>query len=109
MPRFNSQTRRAARISRFVRAIVPTPGSDNSSGTASIVDSRKRLPRRLEPRLLALGRNNSLSGNVLSNGVDEFIFEIAKDRSKSATLRFSRRGDAASPELLAALLQTRVI
>src|SRR5262245_38915232 len=47
IPCFNSQTRNAARINLFVRAIVPTPGSPGSSDSASISRGIFRFGRRL--------------------------------------------------------------
>ncbi len=81
MPRFNSHTRRAARINRFVRAIVPTPGKGRSSVEESKCDARERFTRRFGLRLRGTGRNDSRSGNVLSNDVDEFMIEIEIQRS----------------------------
>ena len=47
IPCFNSQTRNAARINRFVRAIVPIPGSPGSPDSASISRRLFRFGRRL--------------------------------------------------------------
>ena len=47
IPCFNSQTRNAARINRFVRAIVPIPGSQGSPDSASISRGIFRFGRRL--------------------------------------------------------------
>jgi len=81
MPRFNSHTRRAARINRFVRAIVPTPGNGRSSVEKSKSDARERFTRPFGLRLRGTGRNASRSGNMLSKDVDEFMFEIENQQS----------------------------
>lgn len=47
IPCFNSQTRNAARINLFVRAIVPIPGSPGSPENASISRGIFRFGRRL--------------------------------------------------------------
>jgi hypothetical protein len=47
IPCFNSQTRNAARINRFVRAIVPIPGNPGSPDSGSISRRRFRFGRRL--------------------------------------------------------------
>ena len=47
IPCFNSQTRNAARINLFVRAIVPIPGSPGSPDSASISRGIFRFGRRL--------------------------------------------------------------
>ncbi len=47
IPCFNSQTRNAARINLFVRAIVPIPGSPGSPDSASISRGLFRFGRRL--------------------------------------------------------------
>jgi hypothetical protein len=47
MPCFNSQTRNAARINRFVRAIVPIPGNPGSPDSALVSRRLFRFDHRL--------------------------------------------------------------
>jgi len=65
IPCFNSQTRNAARINRFVRAIVPIPGSTGSSDSASISRKLFRFGRRLGATSEDLPPKVTVSGGFL--------------------------------------------
>lgn len=73
MPRFSSQTRKAANINLRVRAIVPIAGSRDSSVTGAFGSFARRFDVALGERCRGL---DSLE-NLLSSVEGGFIFNFA--------------------------------
>ena len=70
IPCFNSQTRNAARINLFVRAIVPIPGRPGSPDSASISRGIFRFGRRLGATSEGRRPNVAISAGGFSLQVD---------------------------------------
>ena len=92
IPFFNSQTRSAARINLFVRAIVPIPGRPGSPDSASISRGIFRFGRRLGATSEGRRPNVAISAGGFSLQVDLFMISKRPGRPLEAQPYYPKRG-----------------